>query len=76
MVVLMNVLIKLVGIFVLIITVVVREDKDGTYFTAGIHKAVVEVSVAMDGDLEAAVAKQNIELVFRHNGIAAVVRED
>jgi hypothetical protein len=55
---------------------VARKDKEDTNIITGIHRAVLEFRVVIDVDLQAASAKRNIELVFRHNGIAAVVRED
>ena len=56
-VVLVKVLSAVVGFFELIIPVEVREDEDDTQITIGIHRAVVEVRVVMDGNLEAVIAK-------------------
>jgi hypothetical protein len=60
----------------LTMAVVVWEDEDDSLATNAIHTPKVEVSVVVDGDLEAVAAKLYNVLALRHNGIVAEVRED
>ena len=60
----------------LTMAVVVGEDEDDALATKIIHTLKEEVSVVVDGDLEAVAAKLYSVLALGHDGVEAVVRED
>jgi hypothetical protein len=60
----------------LTLAIEVGNDEDEGLVTNTIYSVEVEVSVVVDGDLEAVGAKLDRVLALRHNGVLAVVREN
>jgi hypothetical protein len=60
----------------LTLAIVVGNDEDEALVTNTIYSVEVEVSVVVDGDLEALGPKLDSVLALRHNGVLAVVREN
>jgi hypothetical protein len=58
------------------LAIVVGNDEDEALVTNTIYSVEVEVSVVVNGDLEALGAKLDSVLALRHNGVLALVREN